>query len=132
MTSLLGFKQSTKARRGFSVILQIDLESIAIYIGEVKGLSKAAKNVYAQIMDAVDLLCEMPDLGKQFGDSALEVRGYRTYLAGNYRIFYAHDEETLIIWRIIHVRQDIDDYGLVEMWFNSSSVVVCFFKRTFR
>lgn len=63
MTSLLGFKQSTKARRGFSVILQIDLESIAIYIGEVKGSSKAAKNVYAQIMDAVDLLCEMPDLG---------------------------------------------------------------------
>lgn len=63
MTSLLGFKQSTKARRGFSVILQIDLESIAIYIGKVKGSSKAAKNVYAQIMDAVDLLCEMPDLG---------------------------------------------------------------------
>ena len=63
MTSLLGFKQSTKARRGFSVILQIDLESIAIYIGEVKGSSKAAKNVYAQIMDAVDLLCEMPNLG---------------------------------------------------------------------
>lgn len=115
MTSLLGFEQSTKARRGFSVILQIDLDSIAIYIGEVKGSSKAAKNVYTQIMDAVDLLCEMPDLGKQFGDSALEVRGYRTYLAGNYRIFYAHDEETLIIWRIVHVRQDIDDYGLVEM-----------------
>lgn len=44
MTSLLGF------------------ESIAIYIGEVKGSSKAAKNVYAQIMNAVDLLCEMPDL----------------------------------------------------------------------
>ena len=115
MTSLLGFKQSTKARRGFSVILQIDLESIAIYIGEVKGSSKAAKNVYAQIMDAVDLLCGMPDLGKQFGDSALEVRGYRTYLVGNYRIFYTHDEETLMVWRIVHVRQDIDDYGPVEM-----------------
>ena len=56
-------------------------------IGEVKGSSKAAKNVYAQIMNAVDLLCDMPDLGKQFGDSALEVRGYRTYLGGNYRIF---------------------------------------------
>ncbi len=69
MTSLLGF------------------ESIAIYIGEVKGSSKAAKNVYPQIMDAVDLLCEMPDLGKQFGDSALEARGYGTYLVGNYRIF---------------------------------------------
>lgn len=40
-----------------------DLESIAIYMGEVKGSSKAAKNVYAQIMDAVDLLCEMPNLG---------------------------------------------------------------------
>ena len=69
MTSLLGF------------------ESIAIYIGEVKGSSKAAKNVYPQIMDAVDLLCEMPDLGKQFGYSALEARGYGTYLVGNYRIF---------------------------------------------
>lgn len=69
MTSLLGF------------------ESIALYIGEVKGSSKAAKNVYPQIMDALDLLCEMPDLGKQSGDSALEVRGYRTYLVGNYRIF---------------------------------------------
>lgn len=45
MTSLLGF------------------ESIAIYIGAVKGSSKAAKSVYAQIMDAVDLLCEMPNLG---------------------------------------------------------------------
>ncbi len=97
MTSLLGFKQSTKARRGFSVILQIDLDFIAIYIGEVKGSSKAAKNVYPQIMDAVDLLCEMPDLGKQFGDSALEVRGCRTYLVGNYRIFYTYDEETLMI-----------------------------------
>lgn len=50
-------------------------------------MSKAAKDAYAQIMNAVDLLCEMPDLGKQFGDSALEVRGYRTYLVGNYRIF---------------------------------------------
>jgi|GEM_PF-644634 len=90
-------------------------ESIGIYIGEVKGLSKAAKNVYAQIMEAVGLLCEMPDLGKQFGDRALEVRGYRTYLVGNYRIFYTRDEETLMIWRIVHVRQDIDDYGLVEM-----------------
>ena len=69
MTSLLGF------------------ESIALYIGGVKGSSKAAKNVYPQIMDALDLLCEMPDLGKQSGDSALEVRGYRTYLVGNYRIF---------------------------------------------
>lgn len=69
MTSLLGF------------------ESIALYIGEVKGSSKAAKNVYPQIMDTLDLLCEMPDLGKQSGDSALEVRGYRTYLVGNYRFF---------------------------------------------
>lgn len=83
-------------------------------------------------MDAVDLLCEMPDLGKQFGDSALEVRAYRTYLIGNYRIFYTHDEETLMVWRIVHVCQDIDDYGLVEMWLNSSSVAVCFFKHTFR
>ena len=78
-------------------------------------MSKATKNVYAQIMDAVDLLCEMSDLGKQFGDRALEVRGYRTYLVGNYRIFYTHDEETLMIWRIVHVRQDIDDYRLVGM-----------------
>ena len=54
-------------------------------------------------MDTVDLLCEMPDLGKQFGDSALEVRGYRTYPVGNYRIFYTHDEETLMVWRIVHV-----------------------------
>lgn len=86
-----------------------------IYTGEVKGSSKAAKNVYVQIMDAVDLLCEMSDLGKQFGDRALEVRGYRTYLVGNHRIFYTHDEETLMIWRIVHVRQDIDDYRLVGM-----------------
>lgn len=92
-----------------------NLESIVIYTGEVKGSSKAAKNVYVQIMDAVDLLCEMSDLGKQFGDRALEVRGYRTYLVGNHRIFYTHDEETLMIWRIVHVRQDIDDYRLVGM-----------------
>ena len=92
-----------------------DLESIVIYMGEVLGSSKAAKGIYTQIMDGVGTLCEMPDLGKQFGDSALEAGGYRTYLVGNYRIFYTYNEETLMVWRIVHARQDIDDYGLVGL-----------------
>jgi len=91
-----------------------DLESIVVYVGEAQGAPRAAKRLYGEIISAVDLLSEMPTLGRRIKDDALSGEAYRWYLSGQYRIFYTYDEDTLLVWRIIHVRQDIDDYAMVE------------------
>ena len=41
-----------------------DLESIAVYLGEALGLPRKAREVYAKVVEAIDLLCELPDLGR--------------------------------------------------------------------
>lgn len=92
----------------------LDLESLVVYIGEVLHAPQAARNAYAAIVEAVDQLCATPTLGRPFVDDRLEREGYRSYLAGQYRIFYTHGDEVLTVWRIIHTRQDLDDYALID------------------
>ena len=91
-----------------------DLESLVVYLGEVLGSPQAARETYAAIIDAVDRLCEMPTLGRPFFDDALEREGYRWHLVGHYRIFYTHSAEVLTVWRVLHTRQDLDDYALID------------------
>lgn len=92
-----------------------DIESAAIFIGEVSGNPNAAKRFYDSIGDAVDRLSAMPHLGKPFADSSLNLKNYRVWNVGNYQIFYSHDDEYLTIWRVIHYRQDIDIYAFVDL-----------------
>ena len=94
-----------------------DVQSTVTYVGEVLSAPQAAKDLYEKITHAIALLAEMPDLGKPFLDRSLERQGYRSYLIDNYRILYSHSEELLVVWRIVHTRQDIDDYALVD-WNN--------------
>ena len=35
-------------------------------------------------------------------------------LSANYRVFYTYDEEFLTVRRVIHTRQDIDDFALID------------------
>lgn len=92
-----------------------DLESIAVYLGEALGLPHKAREVYAKVVEAIDLLCELPDLGRPFDDEMLHVKGVRTYRVGAYRTFYSHDDTTLTVWRVIHMSQDLDDFALVDL-----------------
>ena len=82
-----------------------DLESIIIYVGEVCRNPAAARQTYTSIKAAVKELCAMPTLGR---------RDIRSWLVGNYRVFYTYDEEFLTVRRVIHTRQDIDDFALID------------------
>ena len=92
-----------------------DLESIAVHLGEALGLPHKAREVYAKVVEAIDLLCELPDLGRPFDDEMLHVKGVRTYQVGAYRMLYSHDDTTLTVWRVIHTSQDLDDFALVDL-----------------
>lgn len=91
-----------------------DLESIVVYLGEALGMPKAAKQLYDQIMDAAQLLCEQPTLGRRFFSNKLERSCYRWFLVEQYRLFYTFDDANLTVWRIVHTSQNIDDYALIE------------------
>lgn len=91
-----------------------DLESIIIYVGEVCRNPKAARQTYNDIKAAVRELCSMPTLGRPFMDEALARKSFRTWLVGNYRVFYTYNEELLTVWRVIHTRQEIDDFALID------------------
>lgn len=92
----------------------LDLESLVVYLGEVLRSPQAARDTYAAALDAVDRLCEMPTLGRPFLDDSLEGEAYRWHLVGHYRIFYTHSAEVLTVWRILHTRQDLDGYALIN------------------
>ena len=89
-----------------------DIESIVLYVGEVLKSPKAAKGIYEDICLKVGELCEMPSVGKIFRDDLLG-REYRYALVKSYRIFYSYDSSKLTFWRVVHTRQDIDDFALV-------------------
>lgn len=64
---------------------------------------------------SIDHLCETPELGRPFADERLSHQGYRSWLVSPYRIFYSFNSENLIVWRIIHTRQDIDDFAFIDI-----------------
>ncbi|MEC4184017.1 type II toxin-antitoxin system RelE/ParE family toxin [Adlercreutzia sp. R21] len=91
-----------------------DLESIIIYVGEVCRNPAAARQIYTSIKTEVQELCAMPTLGRPFIDDSLSRRNFRSWLVGNYRVFYTYDEDFLTVWRVIHSRQDIDDFAFID------------------
>ena len=92
-----------------------DVESVVIYIGQILDPPQAAHAWYDELTAAVNLLCDMPDLGRPFEDERLVVKGRRTYLVRSYRVFYSYSNEKLIIWRVIHTSQNIDEFALVDL-----------------
>ena len=65
-------------------------------------------------LESLVVYLEMPTLGRSFLDDSLEGEAYRWHLVGQYRIFYTHSAETLTVWRILHTRQDLDGYALID------------------
>lgn len=60
------------------------------------------------------MLCETPTIGRVCFDESLERKNYRWYLVGHYRIFYTFDDSHLVVRRVVHTKQDIDDYALID------------------
>ena len=92
-----------------------DVESIISYRGAVLNAPQSARDWYEMLKSTLEFLCDQPELGRVFDDDRLRVKNRRSYLLDQYRIFYSYDEKVLTVWRIVHVRQDIDDYALVDL-----------------
>jgi len=92
---------------------QLDIESIYIYLAFERSAPKAALDVVEALYSAFERIADLPESGRLFESDDLE-RVYRRVLAKDYWIYYTFDEESLTVWRIFHVRQDTDNYAIVD------------------
>ena len=93
---------------------QMDRESIALYLGFERQNPAAALSVVKSIDAAIARARELPDSGGRFRVDQLQHKEYRTVIAGKYTVYYRFDEDTATIYRILHQRQRIDDYALID------------------
>lgn len=93
---------------------QLDRESIAIYLGVERRSPQAALNAMAVIDKALSFIRQFPDSGGFYQHDHLD-REYRTMLADPYIVYYRYDAEYLTVYRILHQRQDIDVYTLIDL-----------------
>ncbi len=91
-----------------------DIESIVTYISMILASPRAAEAWYGEFRQKVELLCAQPETGRIFEDDRLHMKECRTTLVGNYRLFYTSNAATLTIWRVLHIKQDIDQYALID------------------
>lgn len=69
----------------------------------------------AQIFEGVEKLAEFPDLGRQIESRGNIMPGYRKFLKDEFWIYYSSADSKLVVWRVAHQKQDIDDYALLEV-----------------
>ena len=92
---------------------QLDLESIYLHIALACGAPHAAEDTIEEIYRAIERVRELPDLGKLFESERL-ARPYRRTLTKSYWVYYSIEGEKLVVWRIFHTRQDVEDSTLIE------------------
>lgn len=93
---------------------QVDRESIAIFLGVECGSPSMALSVMAQIDRAIERARRFPDACGRYRDETLEAKEYRTVVTNPYTVYYRFDEEFVTIYRILHQRQDISEYALID------------------
>ncbi len=92
----------------------LDRQSIASYLGIEYGSPDAAVKAIASIDEAIEQIRLFPQIGKRFRHERL-ANEYRMVQASPYTVFYRIDGGTIVIYRILHQRQNIDEYGLVDL-----------------
>lgn len=93
---------------------QLDRESIALFIGYERRAPQAALATMERIDAALARVREFPDTGGHFRRDGLE-HEYRTVAANPYTVFYRYDDQVLTVYRVLHQRQDVDAYALVDL-----------------
>lgn len=92
----------------------LDRESIALYLGCECRSPRVALETIRRIDAAVERIRTFPDSGGRFAVDGLSHHEYRTAHVNPYTIYYRFDENTLTIHRVLHQRQDIDTFELVN------------------
>lgn len=93
----------------------LDRESIAIYLGLECKNPQAALMAIQRIDAAINHVRAFPDAGGRFAMEELRRREYRTAMASPYIVYYRFDDTTLTVYRVLHQRQDIDTYALIDL-----------------
>lgn len=92
---------------------QLDRKSIAIFIGAERKAPDAALRTIQAIDAAIERVREFPESGRRYAAEGLDAE-YRTIISGSYTVFYTYDADTLTVQRILHQRQNLDIYTLVD------------------
>lgn len=93
----------------------LDRESIAIYLGLERNDPQAALSTIKSIDAALENTCEFPDSGGHFRMGGISDKEYRTVHVNPYTVYYRYDHKTLTVYRILHQRQNIDTYALIDL-----------------
>lgn len=93
----------------------LDRESIAIYLAVERNVPSAALAAMKSIDAAIERARLFPEMGGHFRSRSLDHTEYRTVLANPYTVYYRFDSRQLTVYRILHQRQDISDYTLMDM-----------------
>lgn len=92
----------------------LDRESIALFLGFERGNPEEAWTVMRSIDEALDRVRRFPEIGRVVEIDGLAYRDYRRVLADRYAVFYRYDDREVVVYRILHQRQDIDVRSLVD------------------
>lgn len=92
----------------------LDRESIVLYLGYECQAPQSALAAMRAIDAAVERVRQFPDSGGRFAMEGLRGREYRTAQANPYTVYHRYDDATLTVYRILHQRQDIDTYALID------------------
>lgn len=92
----------------------LDRESIALFLGFERGNPEEAWTVMRGIDEALDRVRRFPEIGRVVEIDGLANRDYRRVLADRYAVFYRYDDREVVVYRILHQRQDIDVRSLVD------------------
>lgn len=85
-------------------LAQADLDEVWNYIFTESGSETTADRALDFLGERFDVLAEWPRSGRRRDDLR---RGYRSYAAGNYVVFYRLRGNTVVIQRVLHGRRDI-------------------------
>lgn len=92
----------------------LDRESIAIYLGLECGNPDAALAVMRRIDAALERARAFPDSGGHLRIEGLAHDDYRKAYADPYVVVYRFDVAAVMVYRILHQRQSLDAYSLVD------------------
>ena len=84
----------------------LDRKSIAIYLGIECGNPKAALKAIESIDNVIEQVRQFPQIGL--------ANEYRMAQASPYLVFYRVDNGAVVVYRILHQRQNIDEYELID------------------
>lgn len=91
----------------------LDRKSIAIYLGIERGNPKADLKAIESIDNVIEQVRQFPQIGKRFKHERL-ANEYRMAQASPYLIFYRVDNGAVVVYRVLHQRQNIDEYELID------------------